>query len=136
MPAEVSPTCLGDLDLGGDNAVIGTGWDTLDGSLNILDSLFHVTLDIEGETRGLGDSKTEVKSDDTRDTSETNEETPAVVNADGGIRGVCKDGALVGVDDDEGDEGGSCEEPRSMSWQSWQDIKLTYQSCRNPGRRR
>jgi len=114
VPAEVSPTGLGDIDLGGDNTVIGTGWDTLEGSLNILDSLLHVTLDIEGETRGLGDSETEIKSDDTRDTSETNEETPAVVNANGVGGGVRKDGALVGVDDDEGDEGGSCEDPRSI----------------------
>jgi hypothetical protein len=81
--------------------------DTLEGSLNILDSLLHVTLDIEGEPRGFGNSETEVKSDDTGDASETNEETPAVVNTVGGGGGVCEDGALVGVDDDEGDEGGS-----------------------------
>jgi len=104
VSAEVSPTGLGDVDLGGDNAIIGTVLNTLPVTLDIPDSLLHVTLDIEGETGGLWDGETEVKSDNTRNASEADKETPAVVNSRGG---VCKDVVLVGTDDDEGDEGGS-----------------------------
>ena len=83
MPAEVGPACLGNFDLGGDNAVIGTSLGTFPVTLDIPDSLVHVTVDIEGETRGFGDSETEVKSDNTGDASETDEETPTVVNVIG-----------------------------------------------------
>jgi len=104
VSAEVGPTGFGDIDLVGDNAVIGTLLNTLVGTLDIPDGLLHVTLDIEGETGGLGDGETEVKSDNTGNASETDKETPAVVDSPGGVD---KHGALVGVDDDEGDEGGS-----------------------------
>lgn len=107
MPAEVGPACLGNFNLGSDNAVIGRCLDTSEGPLDILDSSFHVTFNIEGETRGLGDGETEIKSDNTGNASKTNEETPAVVNSVGFSRGIAKDGALVGVDDDKGDEAGS-----------------------------
>ena len=80
VPAEIGPACLGYFDLCGDKAVAGTGLDTLEARIDILDSLVHVTLDIEGETRGLGDSETEVKGDNTGDASETDEETPTVVD--------------------------------------------------------
>ena len=85
MPAEVSPTGLGDIDLGGNNAVIGTLLDTLEVTLDVPNGLLHVTFDIEGETGSLGDSETEVKSDNTGNASETDEETPAVVNGPGGV---------------------------------------------------
>lgn len=70
----------------GYEAVIGTGLDALVVSIDVLDSLLHVALDIEGETRGLWDGETEVKSNATGDTSETDEETPTVVNGNG-VRG-------------------------------------------------
>ena len=116
VPAEVGPACLGYIDLGGDNGVIGTGLDTFQVTLDIPDSLVHVTLDIEGETRGFGDSETEVKGDNTGDASEADEETPTVVNVVGCRGGIRKDGALVGVNDDEGDESGSWKDFRSMPW--------------------
>lgn len=83
MPAEVGPACLGNIDLCGDNAVIGSNLATFPVSLDIPDSLIHVTFDIEGETRGFGDSETEVKGNNTGDASETDEETPTVVNVVG-----------------------------------------------------
>ena len=80
MPAEVGPACLGNIDLSGDNAIIGTGLNALEGVIDIPESLFHVTLDIKSETRGFCDSETEVEGNNTRNTSETDEETPAVVD--------------------------------------------------------
>lgn len=91
----------------GDEAVIGTGLDALPVPVDVLDGLLHVTLDIEGETGGLWDSETEVEGNTTGDASETDEEAPTVVNGYGVRRWLGKDGALVGGDDDEGDEGGS-----------------------------
>ena len=113
MPAEVFPASLGNIDLVGDNAVIGRGLNTLPVALDIPDSLLHVSLDIEGEPRGFGDSETEVKSDNTRDASETDEETPAKVDAVGCGGGVLEDGAFVGMYDDEGNKSGSWNDPRS-----------------------
>jgi hypothetical protein len=124
VPAEVGPACLGDVNLVGDNAVIGAGLDTFPVSFDVPDSLFHVTFDIEGETRGLGDSETEVKGDNTRDASETDEETPTVVNGVGFSSGIGKNGALVGVNDDEGDESGSWNDFRLIPWKSWRDGEI------------
>ena len=121
MVAEIFPASLGNIDLVGDDTVIGSGLDTLPVALDIPNSLLHVSLDIEGETRGFWDSETEVKSDNTGDTSETDEETPAEVNAVGCGGRVLKDGAFVGVHDDEGNKGGSWKEPRSTPWQPWQN---------------
>ena len=90
-----------------DDAVIGTGPGTREIAFDVPESLLHVTLDIEGETRGLGDGKTEVKGNNTRDASETDEKTPAVVDGCGGGGGLRNNRTLVGVDDDEGDESGS-----------------------------
>jgi len=121
----------------GDDAVIWTGLDTFEVSFDIPDGLFHVTLDIEGETRGFWDSETEVEGDNTRDASETDEETPTVVDAVGCIWGVGKDGALVGVNDDEGDESGSWKGNSDQRLGNLGKIKnLAYQSYRNPGQRR
>ena len=106
--AEVSPRGLGDIELVGDESVIFTGWSALQVPINIPEGLPHVTLDIEGETRGLGDSKTEVESDHAGDASKSDEETPAIVNGLGICSGLRKNGALVGCDNDHGDEGGSC----------------------------
>jgi hypothetical protein len=84
VAAEVSPRSLGNIDLVGDEAVIWRGLDALAGNIDVLDGLFHVTFDVEGETRGLWDGETEVESDDTGDASKTDEETPTVVNGLGG----------------------------------------------------
>lgn len=108
MPTEVSPGSLGDIDLVGDDAVIGTGLDTLPGTVDVLDSLLHVTFDIEGETGSFRDGETEVKSDTSGNTSETDEETPAVVDGDGVCGRLGQDGVLVGGNDNEGNEAGGC----------------------------
>jgi hypothetical protein len=105
--AEVFPASLGNIDLVGDDTVIRSGRNTLPVALDIPNSLLHVGLDIEGKPRGFWDRETEVKSDNTGDASEANEETPAVVNAVGFGGGVAEDGAFVGVHDDEGNESGS-----------------------------
>ena len=81
--AAVSPRGLRDVDLVGDEAIIWTGLNALPVPINVFDSLLHVTLDVEGETRGLGDSETEVESDTGGDASKTDEETPAIVNGYG-----------------------------------------------------
>ena len=88
----------------GDDAVIGTGLDTLVGTLDVLDSLFHVTFNVESEARGLGDGETEVESDNSGNAAETDKETPAVVNGFWCSSGLREDGILVGGDDDKGDE--------------------------------
>jgi len=105
--AEVFPTGPGNIDLGGNDAVIRSGLDTLPVALDILDRLLHVTVDIEGETRGFRDGEPEVEGNNTGDASEADEETPADVNAIGCGGGILEDGAFVGVHDDEGNEGGS-----------------------------
>ena len=136
MIAEVGPASPGNVDLGGDDAVIGSGLDTLPVALNVLDGLPHVTLDIEGESRGFGDGETEVKSNDTRDTSETDEETPAEVNAVGRGGGIRKDGAFVGVHDDEGNEGGTWKRHSINTLTTLAEWRSTYRNYRNPGQRR
>lgn len=78
--AEVGPRGFGDFDLMGDKAVIGSGFGTLPVSVDVPDGLLHVTLDIESETGGLRDCKSEVESNAAGDASETDEETPAVVD--------------------------------------------------------
>ena len=103
----------------GDEAVIWTGLDALPVSVDIFDGLLHVTFDVESETGGLWDGETEVESDDTGDTSETDEETPTVVDGFGAARRLGKDGALVGGDDDESYKRGGCQKVESISWHSF-----------------
>ena len=136
MAAEVSPGGLGDVDLVGDDAVIDRGFDALPVSVNVPEGLPHVTLDIEGEPRGLGNSETEVESDTSGNATETDEETPTVVNGRGFGGRPVQNGILVSCDNDEGDEGGGCWNLRSMSWQFWLDIEFTHRSYRSLGRRR
>jgi hypothetical protein len=127
VPTEVSPGSLGDIDLVSDEAVVWTSLDALPVSIDILDCLLHVTLDIEGETGCLWDGKTEVEGDAAGNASETDEETPAVINSDGVRRGLGKDGTLVGGNYDECDERCSYGKVESMPWRTdssgW---KLTY----------
>jgi len=106
VAAEVSPRGPRNIDLVGDEAVIWSGLDALGGTIDVLDGLFHVTFDVEGETRGLWNSETEVESDDTGDASKTDEETPTVVNGLGVGGWLGNDGTLVGSDDDYGDDAG------------------------------
>ena len=114
MVAEIGPAGFGNIDFGCDDTVIRSGLDTLPVTLDVPNGLLHVTLDIEGETGGFGDSETEVESDNTGNASETDKETPTEVNAVGCGGGILQDGALVGVHDDEGDEGGGWTGPRSI----------------------
>lgn len=80
---EVGPACLGNFDLVGDHAVVRNGFGSLDGLIDILESLLHVAFDIEGETGCFGDGESEVKRYATGHTSKTDEETPAVVDGSG-----------------------------------------------------
>jgi hypothetical protein len=112
---EVGPGGLGDVDLVGNDAVIGAGLDALPVSIDILDGLPHVTFNIEGETRGLGNGETVVEGDTSGNATETDEETPTVVNSRGLGGRPGQNGILVGCDDDEGDEAGAWWNLRSMS---------------------
>ena len=136
MAAEVSPGSLRDVDLVGDDAVIGSGFDTLPVSVNVPEGLPHVTLNIEGETRGLGNGETEVESDTSGNATETDEQTPTIVNCRRFGGRSMQNGILVSCYNDEGDEGSGCWNLRSMSWQFWLDVEFTHQSYRNLGRRR
>lgn len=55
--------------------------------VNVLGRLHDVTLNIHGETRGLGDGETEVEGDDGGNDAEADKETPHLVNVreDGGV---------------------------------------------------
>lgn len=66
-----------------------------------------ITLDIHGKARGLGDSETEVKSDDTRDTTKTDEQTPHGVDVSKDGRVIGQQGALVSGNDNNGNNGSS-----------------------------
>ena len=83
----------------GDDAVIGTRLDTPPVTVDVLESLLHVALDVDGETGSFGDGETEVESDASGNASETDEKTPAVVDGDGVGGRLGEDGALVGGND-------------------------------------
>ena len=74
--------------------------------LDILRSLLDVALDVHCEAGRLGDGETEVEGDDGGNATETDEDTPHLVNVREHARVIVEDGALVAADDDERDEGG------------------------------
>lgn len=104
---KVLPRGLGGFDtlnLGVWVDVEGTG---LEEVIDILGCLVDIALDIHSETRCFGDGETEVESDNTRDTSKTDEDTPHGVNRVELCGAIGKKGGLVGSDNDEGDNGSS-----------------------------
>lgn len=104
---KVSTACARCLDtLGNYRVVILDILATGDNGVNVMCGLLDVALDIHSEPRGLGDGETEVKGDDTRNASKTNEETPSVVNGDNTRVGRREDGILVCSNNDDGNDRG------------------------------
>ncbi|RUP49682.1 LOW QUALITY PROTEIN: hypothetical protein BC936DRAFT_141818 [Jimgerdemannia flammicorona] len=100
---EVAPRSLGNirlfksLGLG----VVARGGATLDEGGGVLDTLVDFAFNIHGEAGSLGDGKAE--SGNGRDTAKTDDDTPDLVErVDVGL-----DGALIGDENDEGDDSGS-----------------------------
>jgi hypothetical protein len=75
--------------------------------LNVLGSLLDIALDIHGETRGFGNSKPEIQRNDTRNTAQANEYTPAIVNMLELVVVVIDNLILEPVDDAKGHYGSS-----------------------------
>lgn len=75
--------------------------------VNVLCGLLNVALNIHSETRGFWNGKTEVKGNDTRNASKTDEETPSVVDGDSARVRRRKDGILVCRNNDDRDDRGS-----------------------------
>lgn len=69
---------------------------------NIALGLVEVVLNIQDVTGGLGDGQTEVDSDEGRQASETNENTPDIVE----VVDISLDGGLEGSEEDDGDDTG------------------------------
>ena len=76
--------------------------------IDILSGLVDVALDIHGETRSLGNGKTEVESDSTGDAAETDEDTPHVVDVREDSRVILEERGLERLNDDESNERSSC----------------------------
>jgi len=75
--------------------------------VDVVAGLLNVALDIHSEARCLWDGKAVIESDDSRETAETNEDAPHIVDMGqhGGV--VSKNGALECFDNDQSDKGGS-----------------------------
>ena len=104
---KVSTACARCLDALGNNRIVvlnvlATGENVFD----VLCGLFNVALNIHSKTRGLRNGETEVKGNDTGNASETNEETPSVVDGKSTREGRVEDGILVGSNDDDTNERG------------------------------
>lgn len=104
---KVGTACARRLDALGNNRIIIL--DVLAGGENILDvlcGLFNVALDIHRKTWSLGDGETEVQGNDTGNATETDEETPSVVDGNRTrVRGR-EDSILVRRNDNDADERG------------------------------
>jgi hypothetical protein len=103
---EVASSGLGSIDLksnGGLGIVNVTA--SSEESFDIGGGLLDVALDVHGETRSLGERKTEVERDGSRDGTETNEQTPAEVKVVSIVCGVIDDLGLERGDNDERDNG-------------------------------
>ena len=75
--------------------------------LDILGSLGDIAFDIHGETGSLGDGETEVESNKAGNATQTDENTPHVIDGLSSGEFSCDDGFLVSFDDDETDDSGS-----------------------------
>ena len=75
--------------------------------VDILGSLLYIALNIHGETRCFRDGETEVKSNNTRNTANTNENTPAIVHMSEVIERVVNDLMLEALNHNERDESSS-----------------------------
>ena len=88
VAAKVLPTGLGDLkptlgvlDDGNTSDLVGmTLGFTLDVSLGVFTGLLNIASHIEGVPRRLGDGQTEVESNASRNSAETDDDTPHLVN--------------------------------------------------------
>ena len=80
-------SCVGvDVELASGNNVV-----------DIVGSLPNIALDIHGETRSFRDRETEVESDNTRNATKTDENTPAIVHMFEVIERVVNDVILEGL---------------------------------------
>lgn len=104
VSSEVGPGGLGELGplvvLNGVDDV-GSGGEV---SVDILGSLLDVSLDIHGVSRSLRDGQSEVEGDGGRDHSESNDESPHLVNRLQAVGGLL-DSALESDKNDNGDNG-------------------------------
>ena len=102
MSPKVSPRSLGQFC----TLVVVDGVDNVSAggevSVNVLRSLFDVALDIHGVTRGLRNGQTEVKCGSRGDTSESNDQTPALVDGLHVGKRLLLDRVLESRDNDDG----------------------------------
>ena len=104
---KILETSLGDDDTLDDCIGIDTEGACRENIADILSSLVEVAFNVHCEPGRLRNGQSEVESHDARNTAETDEQAPAVVDVDkSGIR-VPLDGTLVCRDNDEGDESSS-----------------------------
>lgn len=78
--SEISPAGLGNFNFLYDDLVFGLVFDAFEGAFDVLSGTPDVPLDIEGESRGLRDSQTEVKSHTGGYATETDQQTPGGVD--------------------------------------------------------
>ena len=98
--------------------------------VNVLRSLFNVALDVHGVTRGLRNSQTEVKCGGRGNTSESNDQAPALVNGLHVGERLLLDLVLEGRDDNDGnDTRGDCAGSAATSIQADQRHAQLPQPC-------
>lgn len=81
MGAEIGPGGSGCINADDGSIFVDDDVLAFDDVGNISGGLFEVALNIHGESRSLGDGQTEVEGDTSRDSTETDEETPHEVDA-------------------------------------------------------
>ena len=79
VTTEISPGSFGSSDMLDGRLGIGDVFARRKVSVNVGGSLLDVALDVHGESRSFGESETEVESDGTGNSSETDQETPGEV---------------------------------------------------------
>lgn len=104
---EIGPAGFGGLNALDKKIWVNIGRFVVQDILDVVGGLVDVAFNIHGETGGFRDSQTEVESDSSGNTTETDEETPHEVDAaEVCYVGFFEKSALVGSGDDEGDQGG------------------------------
>lgn len=113
---EIGPAGFGGLDPLNKKISVNVGRALLQNILDVVGGHVDVAFNIHGETRGFWDSQTEVQSDNTGNATETDEETPHVIDrAEVCYVSFFEKSALVGSDDDEGNQSGSYQS--GLEWQ-------------------
>lgn len=107
VTAEVLPTSLRSRYMLNSGLRVGDVSSRRKESINIGGSLLDVAFDIHGETRSFGEGETEVESDGTRNSTETDEETPGEIEVVSVVDGIVENLLLESGENTDGDEGGS-----------------------------